>query len=81
MHHLPAIVPTDEERLGQLAMQFRGTRREEERSKIAGEYADTVDRLIQSRNWHEAPAPEDQLPDDYMPRTFFDFWLNPPPTP
>ena len=70
---------TNEERLSQLAFQFRGTRREDERRKIAEEYAEAVDRLIKSGCWDEAPPPEDQLPDDYMPQAFFDFWLDPPP--
>ncbi|HVA51024.1 MAG TPA: hypothetical protein VNH11_32085 [Pirellulales bacterium] len=33
------IVPTDEERLFQLAIHFRSARRDDERRKIAGEYA------------------------------------------
>ena len=70
---------TDEERLSQLAGRFRGTRQDDERRKIADEYAETVGRLIQSGCWDEAPPPEDQLPDAYMPRAFFDFWLGPPP--
>ena len=81
MHRIPPIVLADEERLGQLAFQFRGARRDDERRKIADEYAATVDRLIKSGCWDEAPPPEDQLPDDHMPRAFFDFWLNPPTQP
>jgi mannose-6-phosphate isomerase-like protein (cupin superfamily) len=67
----------DEDRLGYLAMQFRGTRNEAERRAIACDYADTVDRLIKSGRWHESPAPEEQLPYDWMPKTFFEFWSNP----
>ena len=78
MHRLPPNIPTDAERLGQLAMRFRSTRREDERRQIAADYADAVDRLIQSGSWDEAPAPEDQLPHDYMPRACFEFWLGPP---
>jgi hypothetical protein len=65
----------DEERLGGLAMQFRGTRRDAERQAIAEDYSQTVERLIHSGNWHEMPAPEDQLPDAWMPRAFFEYWL------
>jgi hypothetical protein len=75
MHPFSAIPFTDEERLGALAMQFRGTRRDSERQDIAREYTRTVHRLIQAGHWYEMPAPEDQLPDDWMPKEFFDYWL------
>lgn len=81
MHRIPPNVLADEERLGQLAFQFRGARRDDERKKIAEEYAATVKRLIDSGGWDEAPPPEDQLPDAHMPPAFFAFWLNPPQQP
>jgi hypothetical protein len=65
----------DEVRLGQLAMKFRSTRRKLERQGLADEYAETVARLIESGTWEEMPAPEDQLPDDWMPKAFFAYWL------
>ena len=65
----------DAERLGELALRFRGTRRYSERRSIARDYSQTVDRLIHSGNWHEIPAPEDQLPDMWMPKTFFEYWF------
>lgn len=64
----------DEECLGELAMRFRGTRRNVERQGIAKDYSQTVERLIQSGSWREMPAPEDQLPDDWMPKAFFEYW-------
>lgn len=64
----------DEEHLGGLAMRFRGTRSDADRQAIARDYADTVKRLVDGGNWHEMPAPEDQLPDVWMPQTFFDYW-------
>lgn len=64
----------DEEQLGALAMQFRGTRDVARRAEIAREYAEVVNRLIQSGCWHEMPALEDQLPDDSMPESFFEYW-------
>ena len=64
-----------------LAMQFRGTRRDTERQDIAREYAGTVNRLIQAGHWYEMPAPEDQLPDDWMPPEFLDYWLGRPDRP
>jgi hypothetical protein len=33
--------------------------------------------LINSGGWVEAPGPEDQLPDAWMPTAFFDYWLRP----
>ena len=49
-----SILPTmaqDEERLGGLAMLFRGTRCDTKRRDIAKDYAQTVERLIQSGRW------------------------------
>jgi hypothetical protein len=71
---MPAPVSWDENDLGALAMRFRGTRNEDERRSIADEYARTVDRLIASGQWEEAPSFEDQLPDEWMPKAFEDFW-------
>ena len=83
MHPFPPIpfALTDEARLGALAMQFRGTRCDSERQDIAGEYARTVNRLIRAGHWSEMPVPEDQLPDDWMPPEFFDYWLGRPDRP
>ena len=81
MHQLPPIPAPDEQRLGALAMQFRGTRRDAERHDIAREYTRTVHRLIQGGHWCEMPAPEDQLPDEWMPKEFFDYWLGRPGCP
>jgi hypothetical protein len=75
MKRTPLAVSRDIERLGVLAMQFRGTRDESERRGIAADYSQVVDRLIKSGRWHEIPGPDDQLPDDWMPRAFFDHWL------
>ena len=75
MNRMPPSVPQDTDRLGILAMKFRSTRCDAERRDSAKEYSDTVERLINSTNWHEMPAPEDQLPDDGMPKAFFDYWL------
>lgn len=68
----------DQEYLGVLAMHFRGTRDGAKRQTIATEYAKTVKRLIESGSWSEVPAPEDQLPDDCMPKEFFEFWSRGP---
>ena len=55
----------------QLAFQFRGTRQQDERQRIAADYAIVVERLIKSGKWDEMPAPEAPLkarrggPDDF----------------
>ncbi len=64
-----------EERLGQLAMHFRAANSDQERREIADNYRRTVEQLIQSDLWDEMPASEDQLPDEYMPPSFRDYWL------
>ena len=64
----------DATNLGRLALQFRGTRSDAERRAIARDYAEAVNRLIASGGWSEMPAFEDQLPDDWMPETFFAYW-------
>jgi hypothetical protein len=76
MRHFASIPSPDEERLGQLACKFRGNRQEAERQAIAKDYAQTVDRLIHSGRWRECPSPEDQLPDAWMPKAFFEYWLS-----
>jgi hypothetical protein len=45
---------------------------------IADDYSETVERLIRGGGWHEMPAPEDQLPDDWMPKAFFEYWSSRP---
>jgi hypothetical protein len=78
MNHISETVPADK-RLGVLAMQFRGTRDATSRTKIAESYSLAVAELIDSGNWPEIPPLEDQLPDDWMPPAFFDFWSLSPP--
>lgn len=70
-------VRTDEDDLFFLACRFRSTRDLEERKSIAAEYAAVVDRLIARGDWEEAPAPDAQLPREYMPQSFWD-WLHEP---
>lgn len=55
-------------------MQFRRTRDETARRAIAAEYAREVQRLIETGDWSEAPAFEDQLPAEWMPEAFFAYW-------
>ena len=70
----PPPRPDVARQLGTLAMRFRRTRDEAERRAIAAEYAREVQRLIESGGWFEAPAFEDQLPDEWMPEAFFTYW-------
>lgn len=77
-------VEEDIELLGYIAMSFRGACKNHRDKKIilCGEainsyeedYAKAVNRLIKSGQWDEAPSPEDQLPNDMMPKAFFDYW-------
>jgi hypothetical protein len=55
-------------------MRFRRTRDEAARRAIAAEYAQEVQRLIETGDWSEAPAFEDQLPVAWMPEAFFRYW-------
>lgn len=68
-------IAQDQELLGMLAMRYRRTQDPVLRHSTAQEYADAVERLIRSGAWEEAPPPEDQLPDEDMPSTFFEFWM------
>jgi hypothetical protein len=65
--------------LGILAMRFRGTPDEEKRDAITREYAAVVARLIESGKWKVMPTFENQLPDERLPRAFFDYWDIPCP--
>ena len=68
-----------ETQLGLLAMRFRSSRDESERDKVAAEYKYVVDQLIANGEWEEMPAFEDMLPDERMPKAFFEFWSIPVP--
>ena len=70
---------TDEEALGHLAMRFRDLNSrvrnmQNEIGIIEQDYAITVDRLIKSGKWEEMPPPEDQLPHEHMPESFWQYW-------
>jgi hypothetical protein len=61
-------------------MQFRGTRDEAERASIAQAYAQAVAELIAGKKWRLIQLLEDQLPDEWMPEAFFEYWsLRSPP--
>jgi hypothetical protein len=58
-------------------MEIRGAHVVAERQKIAAMCVEAVDRLIESGQWDELRAPENQLPEAWMPRSFFEYWLRP----
>jgi hypothetical protein len=55
-------------------MRFRRTREKTARRAVAAEYAREVQWLIDTGDWSEAPAFEDQLPVGWMPEVFFRHW-------
>lgn len=63
-----------EDMLGRLAMQYRRSNNCATRKKIAQQYSDVVDKLIQSGAWQESPPPEDQLPFADMPSAYYRYW-------
>jgi hypothetical protein len=63
-----------EDMLGRLAMQYRRTSDCATRKKIAQQYSNVVDQLIQSGAWQESPPPEDQLPYVDMPASYYLYW-------
>jgi hypothetical protein len=63
-----------EDMLGRLAMQYRRTADPANRKKIAQQYSEVVDKLIQSGAWQESPPPEDQLPYADMPAAYYRYW-------
>ena len=63
-----------EDMLGRLAMQYRRSADSTNRKKIAQDYSDLVDQLIQSGAWQESPPPEDQLPSTDMPSAYYRYW-------
>lgn len=77
MKQFPFPPLSDAEHLGTLAMRFRSNRDPEARRAVARKCADTVQRLIDSGTWDEAPSPEDELPDAWMPAAYFEYWSEP----
>jgi hypothetical protein len=65
---------TPDEELGILAMEFRGTMDDEQRRVIAGKYERILNQLLSGKRRREMPPLESQLPDEWMPKTFFE-WL------
>jgi len=64
----------DNSLLGHIALRFRSAQSDADRRQIAKEYGQVVEHLIQGRQWNEMPPSEDQLPDEYMPTGFVEFW-------
>ena len=72
------IIIEDEDILGMLACQYRRNRDHGSRESIKAQYAEVVDRLIKSGTWNEVPSFEDQLPDEAMPKAFWNYWFSEP---
>lgn len=74
------MLEDDENELGWLAMKYRGCNHapdvKEQREKIVKEYAEVVQRLIDSGGWDEVPGLEDMLPHNDMPKIFNEYWNN-----
>ena len=70
----PSPRPDVAHHLGTLAMRFRRTRDDTTRRRCHGRKWQEVQRLIETGDWSEAPAFEDQLPLDWMPKAFFVYW-------
>lgn len=58
-------------RLGELAREFRGDKDETKRKEIANRYEYTWKRIV-DLGVGEVPPPEDQLPDEFMPKSFLE---------
>jgi len=63
-----------EDKLGLIAMKFRGKHNPWDREEAKQEYAQVVFELIESGLWNEMPSFEDMLPNEYMPEAFFEYW-------
>jgi hypothetical protein len=62
----------DEDLLGFLAMRFRNAGTDAIRQDVAQDYAKTVKRLIASGGLKECLPPGDMLPNNWMPRSYFE---------
>lgn len=63
-----------EDKLGWIAMKFRGNHKPGDQEEAIKEYAQVVIELVESGTWAEIPTFEDMLPDEHMPEIFFTYW-------
>ena len=68
-----------DQELGFLAYAWRGEEDSNERTKIVNLYAQAVFELIEAGTWCEVPPPDHWLPDELMPKEFFEYWGLPTP--
>lgn len=59
------------DRLAKLAGEFRNANSDSERQQIAQRYSNVWEWIIKG-GFDEMPPPEDQLPDEYMPKSFLE---------
>lgn len=62
------------ETLGRLADRFRHAKSKREKTAIAKVYAMAVKDLIIEGGWTDVPTPADELPAEYMPPEYADYW-------
>jgi hypothetical protein len=62
------------ENLEALAMEFRSCGNSHDKFIVALKYEKEVNRLVLGRQWKEKPEPEDVLPDEWMPLSFYRHW-------
>jgi hypothetical protein len=60
--------------LGTLAETFRTTTDNKAKQEIADFYRKRVCWLVESTKWDEMPPHENQLPQNWMPFEFYDYW-------
>jgi hypothetical protein len=62
--------------LSTLAETFRNTKDNKTKQEIADLYQKKVNLLIETTKWDKMPPLENQLPQNWMPFEFYDYWEN-----
>lgn len=65
-------MPNINENLESIAIEFRNSETPKERFIVALKYEREVNRLIANRDWKTKP--ENVLPDEWMPLSFYRYW-------
>jgi len=66
-----------EDELANIAMAFRGAPQDsEERDSIAERYRSIMEQIFVYEDWCGEPEVESQLPDEYMPDVYKEYWKN-----
>jgi hypothetical protein len=67
-----------EGQLATLATRFTAADSDQDREKIAERYSEVTDALFAIPSWWGEPAPDSQLPEEWMPASYRQFWAQPP---